>query len=96
VFATLREEAAMVVGGSLSHLLVENYDNRACLRALSAVISTSYRHFHGRNADIIPVRIGRELGERFPTMVTFHPVAGADRISVIEKAAAEILTAMTD
>jgi hypothetical protein len=40
--------------------------------------------------------MGRELGERFPTMVTFHPVAGADRISVIGKAAAEILTAMND
>jgi hypothetical protein len=29
-------------------------------------------------------------------MVTFHPVAGADRISVIGKAAAEILPAMND
>ena len=39
---------------------------------------------------------GRELGKRFPTMVTFHPVADADHISVIAKAAAEILTAMND
>ena len=35
VFTTLREEAAMVVGGLFSHLLVESYDNRVCLRALS-------------------------------------------------------------
>src|SRR5437899_6821511 len=27
-FTTLREEAATVVGGRLSHLLIENYDNR--------------------------------------------------------------------
>jgi len=97
VYTTLREEAAMVVGGFLSHLLVENYDNRACLRELSRRSSPPrIAIFHGTNDDIIPVRMGRELGERFPTMVTFHPVAGADHISVIGKAAAEILTAMND
>ena len=87
----------MVVGGLLSHLLVENYDNRACLRALSRRSSPPrIAIFHGTNDDIIPVRMGRELGEYFPAMVTFHPVAGADHISVIGKAAAEILTAMND
>ena len=35
VFTTLREEAATIVGGPLSHLLVENYDNRAALRELA-------------------------------------------------------------
>jgi predicted esterase len=76
----------MVVGGPLSHLLVENYDNRARLRALSRRSSPPrIAIFHGTNDDIIPVRMERELGERFPTMVTFHLVAGADHISVIGK-----------
>jgi uncharacterized protein len=95
VFTTLREEAAMVVGGLLSHLLIENYDNRACLRTLSqrrpppeVVI------FHGTNDDIIPVRMGHELANRFPAMVTFHAVEGGDHISVIGKAAPEIIAAM--
>jgi hypothetical protein len=78
-------------------LLVENKDNRASVRALSRRSSPPrIAIFHGTNGDIIPVRMGRELGKRFPTMVTFHPSAGADRISVIGKAAAEILTAMSD
>jgi uncharacterized protein len=97
VYTTLREEAAMAVGGLLSHLLVENYDNRACLRQLSRRSSPPrIAIFHGTNDDIIPVRMGQELGEDFPAMVTFHPVAGADHSSVIGKAAAEILSAMND
>jgi len=96
VFTTLREEAAMVVGGLLSHLLVENYDNRACLRELSRRPSPPrVTIFHGTNDDIIPVRMGRELAERFPAFVTFHPVAGGDHISVIRKAASEIVAALT-
>jgi hypothetical protein len=40
VSTTLREEAAMVVGGFLSHLLIENYDNRICLaRPIATPIS---------------------------------------------------------
>jgi uncharacterized protein len=35
VFTTLREEATTIFGGPLSHLLVENYDNRATLRELA-------------------------------------------------------------
>jgi pimeloyl-ACP methyl ester carboxylesterase len=36
VFTNLREEAALVVGGPLSHLLSENYDNRKCLEGYPA------------------------------------------------------------
>jgi uncharacterized protein len=97
VFTTLREEAAMVVGGFLSHLLVENYDNRACLRELSRRSSPPrIAIFHGTEDDDIPIRMGRELAESFPEFVTFHPVAGADHIGVIEKAAPDILAAMND
>ena len=35
-FTTLREEAARVVGGPLSHLLTENYDNRSALKKILA------------------------------------------------------------
>jgi uncharacterized protein len=96
VFTTLREEAAMAVGGLLSHLLIENYDNRASLRQLSRRRPPpQVAIFHGTNDDIIPVRMGRELANNFPAMVTFHPVDGADHISVVGKAAPEIIAAMT-
>lgn len=94
-FTTLREEAATVVGGVLSHLLVENYDNRACLRKLSQRSPPpEVDIFHGTNDNVIPMRMGRELAESFPGITKFHAVAGADHISVIEKADAEILAAI--
>jgi pimeloyl-ACP methyl ester carboxylesterase len=95
VFTTLREEAAMVVGGLLSHLLVENYDNRACLQELSRRLPPpQVEIFHGTNDDIIPFRMGRELAEQFSGFVTFHPVAGGDHLSPLWTAADEILAAM--
>jgi pimeloyl-ACP methyl ester carboxylesterase len=95
VFTTPREEAAVVVGGLLSHLLVENYDNRACLRELSPRPSPPRVFiFQGTEDNIIPIRMSRELAGSFPAIVSFQPVAGGDHISVIAKAAREILAAI--
>jgi fermentation-respiration switch protein FrsA (DUF1100 family) len=97
VFTTLREEAATMVGKPLSHLLVENYDNRAALRTLARRSQLPRIDiFHGTNDDTIPIRMGRELAEDFPALVKFHPVAGGDHVSVIDKAAREIVSAMND
>lgn len=95
VFTTLREEAATIIGGPLSHLLVENYDNRAALRKLARRSQPPRIDiFHGAEDDTIPIRMGRELAEDFPALAKFHPVASADHVSVIGKAANEILAAM--
>ena len=97
VFTTLREEAATVVGGLLSHLLVENYDNRVCLRELSRRSPPPrVEIFHGTNDDIIPVRMARELSETFRGFVTFHPVAGGDHLSPLFTATDKILAAMNE
>ena len=95
VFTTLREEGATVVGDLLSHLLVENYDNRAALRQL-AERSPPPRVaiFHGTNDNVIPMHMGRELAEKFPTFVEFHPVVDADHVNVLNIAETEILGAM--
>jgi pimeloyl-ACP methyl ester carboxylesterase len=95
VFTSLREEAALVVGGPLSHLLSENYDNRKCLVELSHRSPRPHVDiFHGTNDDIIPVRMGRELAESFPAFVAFHPVEGGDHLSPLFTATTEILSAM--
>jgi fermentation-respiration switch protein FrsA (DUF1100 family) len=95
VFTNLREEAALVVGGPLSHLLRENYDNRMCLRELSRRSPPPrVEIFHGTNDDIIPMRMGRELAESFPAFVAFHPVTGGDHLSPLFTAADKILAAM--
>src|SRR5437667_3957383 len=95
VFTTLREEAATMVGHPLSYLLIDNYGNRAALHKLAQrAPPPKIEIFHGTDDDIVPIRMSRELAETFPSIVKFHPVAGADHISVIGKAANEILSVM--
>jgi pimeloyl-ACP methyl ester carboxylesterase len=95
VFTTLREEAATMVGKPLSYLVIENYDNRAALRKLTwRSPPPTIDIFHGTDDDIIPIRMSRELAETFPSIVKFHLITGGDHISVIDKAADEILAAM--
>jgi pimeloyl-ACP methyl ester carboxylesterase len=97
VFTNLREEAALVVGGPLSYLLSENYDNLSCLRELAQRSPPPrVEIFHGTKDDIIPVRMGRALAENFPTFVKFHPVEGGDHLSPLFTATAEILSAMNN
>ena len=96
-FTTLREEAATVVGGRLSRLLIENYDNRENLAEIAKRNpGTRVAIFRGTNDEVIPVRMGRELSDEFSAFVKFHPVAGADHVSVLNSAAKEILGAMNE
>ena len=97
VFTNLREEAALVVGGPLSYLLSENYDNLSCLRELARRSPPPrVEIFHGTKDDIIPVRMSRALAENFPAFVKFHPVAGGDHLSPLFTATKEILAAMNE
>ena len=95
VFTNLREEAALVVGGPLSYLLSENYDNLSCLRELEKrTPPPRVEIFHGTRDDIIPVRMGRAVAANFPAFVRFHPVEGGDHLSPLFTATDEILAAM--
>ena len=94
-FTTLREEAAHVVGGPLSHLLVENYDNRKNLRTLfrnnpKARVAI----FHGTADELIPVQMGRALKDEFPG-IDFFPVEGADHGTVVRFAQDKIVSWMS-
>ncbi len=94
-FTTLREEAARVVGGPLSHLLTENYDNRSALKKILANNpATRVTVFHGYNDDVIPERMSEELRREFPA-IKFFPVAGADHVTVLEIARDLIIASMT-
>jgi pimeloyl-ACP methyl ester carboxylesterase len=78
-----REEAARVIGRPLSHLLSENYDNRARLRQIAKEDPrVPMAIFHGMDDEIIPVGMGRELAHEFP-FVDFFPIEGADHVSVL-------------
>jgi pimeloyl-ACP methyl ester carboxylesterase len=94
-FTTLRDEAAYVVGGMLSHVLVENYDNRQNLRTVfqkNAGVRVAI--FHGTNDDTIPIQMGRELKKEFPA-VDFFPIEGADHGDVVYYSRDKIISWMT-
>jgi pimeloyl-ACP methyl ester carboxylesterase len=90
-FTTLREEAATVVGGRLSRLLIENYDNRASLREVAKRNpGARIAIFHGVDDGDIPVRMGRELAKEFP-FAEFFAIEEADHVSVLTLAKARII-----
>jgi uncharacterized protein len=94
-FTTLREEAARVVGGLLSRLVTDNYDNRASLRAIFAENpNEQVAMFHGIQDDVIPEQMGAALAREFPR-IKFFPVAGGDHVTVLELARAQIIASMT-
>jgi uncharacterized protein len=93
-FTTLREEAATLVGGWVSRLLIESYDNRANLtQTRKRNPHAQVAIFHGTNDEVIPVRMGRELAREFP-FVEFLAVENADHVSVLNHAHDKIIAWM--
>jgi len=90
-FTTLREEAATVVGHSLSRLLIENYDNRETLAEIGKRNpGARIAIFHGVNDGVIPFELGRKLAQEFPA-VEFFPINGAGHVSVLKRAHDKII-----
>ena len=94
-FTTLREEAARI-GGPLSRLLIENYDNRSGIAEIrKRNPEAKIAIFHGTKDEVIPVRMGRELAQKFP-FIDFFPVEGANHVSVLSKAHDKIIRWMNN
>ena len=93
-FTTLREEAAYVVGGFLSRLLVENYDNR---KNLGEIVrrnpSVRIAIFHGADDTVIPVKMSADLKRNFPS-TDFFPIQNADHATVVYLAKDQIVAWM--
>lgn len=84
-FTTLREEAATMVGGWISRLLIESYDNRANLsETLKGNPTAQIAIFHGTDDEDIPIRMGRDLARGLPS-VEFFAVENADHVSVLNE-----------
>ena len=95
-FTSLREEAATVVGGLMSHLVVENYDNRARLKELTKRSpSPRVAIVHGTNDEVIPFRMGQTLASEFPGMVQFFPIDNGDHVTVLEYSRKQVFDWMT-
>ncbi|HYR22101.1 MAG TPA: alpha/beta hydrolase [Chthoniobacterales bacterium] len=90
-FTTLREEAATILGGWISRLLIESYDNRANLAEVARLNPDArIAIFHGARDEVIPVRMGRELAREFP-FVEFFAIENADHVSVLNHAHDKII-----
>ena len=95
-FTTLREEAARIITSPLSYLLIENYDNRAGIAEIrKRNPEAKIAIFHGTNDEVIPVRLGRELAQKFP-FIDFFPVEGANHVSVLSEAHDQIIRWMNN
>jgi pimeloyl-ACP methyl ester carboxylesterase len=90
-FTTLREEAACIIGGPLSHLLIESYDNRSSITEIrKRNPEAKIAIFHGTDDKVIPVRMGRELAREFP-FIEFFAVDGANHVGVLSEAHDKII-----
>jgi pimeloyl-ACP methyl ester carboxylesterase len=95
-FTTLREEAARIITGPLSHLLIESYDNRAGIAEIrKRNPEAKIAIFHGTKDEVIPVRMGRELAQNFP-FIDFFPVQGANHVTVLSEAHDKIIRWMNN
>jgi uncharacterized protein len=95
-FTTLREEAARIITSPLSHLLIESYDNRAGIAEIrKRNPEAKIAIFHGTKDEVIPVRMGRELAQKFP-FIDFFPVEGANHVSVLSEAHDKIIRWMNN
>jgi len=96
-FTSLRAEAAGFVGQWLSHLVPNDYDNRAVLRELSQRRpSPRVLIFHGLQDGLIPSRMGAELAAEFWGFITFHGLEGANHDTVVAAASEEILAVLAE
>jgi pimeloyl-ACP methyl ester carboxylesterase len=90
-FTTLREEAACIIGGPLSHLLIESYDNRSSITEIRKQNpEAKIAIFHGTDDEVIPVRMGRVLAREFP-FIDFFAVDGANHVGVLSEAHDKII-----
>ncbi|MDB6116476.1 MAG: alpha/beta hydrolase [Verrucomicrobiaceae bacterium] len=93
-FTSMLAMGQRVVGWPMCNLLRHRFDNVAALERLKAVGGVHLHVFHGTADEVIPVAMGRELGERFPGLIQFEAVQGARHNDIIETDRRSILAAM--
>lgn len=94
-FTSLTDMGRIMLGWPLCHLNLHRFDNVARLTVLSAR-GAKVRVFHGTEDEVIPVRMSRELLQRFPRTVQFTEVPEARHNDVVMSARAGISAAMRE
>lgn len=73
-FTTMKDMAQQVLGWPLCELLHHRFDNVATLSRLEGRQGLRLTILHGSADEMIPVEMGRSLGQRFPRIVRFQEV----------------------
>jgi len=71
-FTSMKDMAALTVGGPLTSFVRNQWDNRTSIRAISKLKDARVVIFHGTDDRVIPVAMGRELAGLAPELVEFH------------------------
>ncbi|MGV3659039.1 MAG: alpha/beta hydrolase [Prosthecobacter sp.] len=95
-FTTMTEMGRIVLGWPLCHLNMHPFDNRRTLRHVAGRDGARFVIFHGTEDEVIPVRMGRELAEAHPQVVTFHAVPEAHHNDILSLAGDKIGRAMAE
>ena len=96
-FTSLLDMARLTAGWPLCYTLLDPYDTRARRDELAERLDPPAVHiFHGTADNIVPFRMGVELSERQPGLVTFHRIQGGDHNWVIEMSRKDILRLMSE
>ncbi|WP_395739540.1 alpha/beta fold hydrolase [Prosthecobacter sp.] len=93
-FTTMTDMGRIVLGWPLCHLNRHRFDNQKALGHVAARPGARFVIFHGGDDEVIPVRMGRELSQAHPQVVTFHEIPGGHHNDLLETDAPLIGRAM--
>lgn len=94
-FTTMTEMGRLVIGWPLCYLNLHRFDNVARLAALDAR-GVQVRIFHGRDDEVIPVRMSRELHQKFPRTTVLTEIEGGRHNDVVLMGREDITAALRE
>lgn len=82
-FTSMTDMGRIVLGWPLCLLNRHRFDNRRTLRSIATRQGARFHLFHGREDEVIPVAMGRELGAMVPGAVSFREFPEAQHNDIL-------------
>ncbi len=95
-FTSLTDMGRLIFGWPLCYINLHRFDNGARLASITSRGAARVRIFHGTHDEVIPVRMARDLQQRFPHAVRFTEMKESHHNDVISHARPEIGQALRD
>jgi pimeloyl-ACP methyl ester carboxylesterase len=96
-FTRMLDMARRTVGWPLCHVLIDRFNNVRHLEILYAgEDKPDIAIFHGTGDTIVPTRMGKDLADPYPNMVSFYPVSGAGHNDLLYTARHQLYRVMGD